>query len=209
MNCFRNKNNSQLIFIPNFIKIKMKKNFILSFAILLTVTFSSVAQSKYFTRNGKINFDATTSTSPEKIEGKNDKATSVLDASNGQMEFAVLMKAFMFEKALMEEHFNENYVESDKFPKATFKGAIKNMSEVSLTKDGTYPVKIAGKLTVHGVTKDVETAGTIVVKGNSINAKSDFKIFLANYSIEIPSLVQDKVAKEATIKVDVNYELLK
>jgi polyisoprenoid-binding protein YceI len=187
----------------------MKKNFILCLTIMLIASFSVMGQSKYFTRNGKIIFDATSPSSPEKIEGKNDKATSVLDATNGQMEFAVLMKAFMFEKALMEEHFNENYVESDKFPKATFKGTIKNMNEVSLSKDGTYTAKIAGKLTIHGVTKDVETTGIITIKGNSIVAKSEFKILLSNFGIEVPSLVQDKVAKEATIAVDVNYEVLK
>ena len=193
-------------------KIIMKAKrfkFIVPFVLLLSVSLFSTAQSKYFTRNGKVSFDATSPSSPEKIDGKNEKATSVLDASNGQLEFAVLMKAFMFEKALMEEHFNENYVESDKFPKATFKGVIRNMSEINLLKDGTYVTKVAGKLTLHGVTKDVETTGTITVKGGSVSAKSDFKILLSDYNIQVPSLVQDKVAKEATISVDVNYDLLK
>lgn len=187
----------------------MKNSLIVTVTLFFLVSFSSIAQTKYFTRNGKVSFDATSKSSPEQVNARNDKATSVLDASSGQMEFAVLMKAFMFEKALMEEHFNENYVESDKFPKATFKGAIKNMNEVNLSKDGTYATKVAGKLTIHGVTQDVETTGTITVKGNSISAKSDFKVVLKNYGIEIPGLVQDKVAKEATISVDVNYEVLK
>ncbi len=187
----------------------MKKNLIFSLVLLSFVSFASYGQSKYFTRNGKIVFDATSPSSPEKIIGKNEKATSILDVSNGQMEFAVLMKAFMFEKALMEEHFNENYVESDKFPKATFKGTIKNMSEINVLKEGTYTAKISGKLTIHGVTKDVDATGSIVVKGTSISSKAEFKIVFSNYNIDIPSLVQDKVAKEATISVDVNYELLK
>ncbi len=187
----------------------MKKTIVLTFILSWIVSFSGIAQSKYFTRNGKIIFNATSPSSPEKIEATNDKATSMLDASTGQMEFAVLMKAFAFEKALMEEHFNENYAESDKFPKATFKGTIKNMSEVVLTKDGSYTTKIAGKLTIHGVTKDVETTGTIVVKGNSITGKSDFKILLADYGIEVPNLVKDKVAKEASISVNLSYEPFK
>jgi len=186
----------------------MKKYSVFTLLVLF-ISFSAVGQSKYFTRNGKITFNATSPSSPEKIEASNDKATSMLDASTGQMEFAVLMKAFVFEKALMEEHFNENYVESDKFPKATFKGTIKNMNEVTLTKDGNYVTKIEGKLTIHGVTKDVETTGTIVVKGTSISAKSDFKIVLAEYGIEIPSLVKDKVSKEAAISVNVSYEPFK
>ena len=187
----------------------MKKNSILTIIIALVVSFSAVGQSKYFTRSGKIIFNATSPSSPEKIEASNDKATSMLDFSSGQMEFAVLMKAFAFEKALMEEHFNENYVESDKFPKATFKGSVKNISDVILTKDGSYTARIAGKLTIHGVTKDVETTGTIIVKGSSITAKSDFKIQLSDYGIEVPNLVSDKVAKEASISVNINYEPFK
>ena len=187
----------------------MKKNSVFTLIIALLVSFSAVGQSRYFTRNGKITFDATSSSSPEKIIATNDKATSMLDASTGQMEFAVLMKAFAFEKALMEEHFNENYVESDKFPKATFKGNIKNMSDVILTKDGSYTTMIEGKLTIHGVTKDVVTTGTIIVKGSSIIAKSDFKILLADYGIEVPNLVKDKVGKEASISVNINYEPFK
>jgi hypothetical protein len=187
----------------------MKKNSVFTFIVALVISFSAAGQSKYFTRNGKITFDATSASSPEKIVAVNDKATSMLEASTGQMEFAVLMKAFTFEKALMEEHFNENYVESDKFPKATFKGTIKNMNDVMLTKDGTYPAKIEGKLTIHGITKDVEATGTITVKGNSITGKSDFKIVLIDYGIEVPSLVKDKVGKEANISVNVSYEPFK
>jgi hypothetical protein len=187
----------------------MKKYSVITLIISLVISISAFGQSKYYTRNGKIIFDATSKSSPEKIEAVNDKATSMLDASTGQLEFAVLMKAFMFEKALMEEHFNENYVESDKFPKAIFKGVIKNIGEVTLAKDGSYTTKIEGKLTIHGITKDVETTGTITVKGNSITGKSEFKILLADYGIEIPSLVKDKVGKEASITVNVNYEPLK
>lgn len=186
----------------------MKKYF-LTVAVACITFLCSAGQTKYFTRNGKIYFNATSLSSPEKVDATNDKATSVLDVSNGQLEFAVLMKAFVFEKALMEEHFNENYVESDKFPKATFKGMIKNMNEVLVLKDGTYQAKISGKLTIHGITRDVETTGSITVKGNSITAKSDIRILLADYGIEIPSLVRDKVAKEASINIQINYEPLK
>ena len=184
----------------------MKNKIAITIAIVFIALFSAMAQTKYFTRNGKIYFNATAPSSPEKVDAVNEKATSMLDISSGQMEFAVLMKAFVFEKALMEEHFNENYVESDKFPKATFKGAITNMTEVTLLKDGTYTTKISGKLTIHGITRDVQTTGSITVKGNSITAKSDFRILLNDYGIEIPSLVRDKVAKEALINVQVSYE---
>ncbi|MGZ8558977.1 MAG: YceI family protein, partial [Chitinophagaceae bacterium] len=99
------------------------KNLILLACAIIFFTVSTFSQ-KYFTKNGKINFDATATSSPEKIEGINRSVTCVVDTKTGNMQFAVLMKGFEFERALMEEHFNENYVESDKFPKAEFRGAI-------------------------------------------------------------------------------------
>ena len=125
------------------------------------------------------------------------------------MEFAVLIKAFQFEKALMQEHFNENYMESDKYPKAIFKGAIVDASTVDFSKDGDYPVKVKGKLTIHGVTNEVETDGTIDVKDGKISASSNFEIAVADYKIKIPSVVKDNIAKTVQIVVDMNYELFK
>ena len=177
--------------------------------VLCLAYFTVEAQTRFFTRNGKVYFNATAKSSPEIVDATNEKATSILDVSTGQLEFAVLMKAFIFEKALMEEHFNENYVESDKFPKASFKGSITNLNEINLLKDGIYHAKIIGKLTIHGITRDVQTTSGITVKGNSIYAKSDFKITLMDYGIEIPSIVKDKVANDATINIQINYEPLK
>ena len=102
--------------------------------------------------------------SPEKIEGINRTVTCVVDTKTGNMQFAVLMKGFEFERALMEEHFNENYIESDKFPKAEFKGTIVDNDKVNYAKDGTYTVKVKGKLTMHGETKDVETEGKLTIQ---------------------------------------------
>ena len=136
------------------------KNLLLLLCATALLATSSYGQ-KYFTKNGKINFDATSASSPEKIEGVNRTVTCVVDTKTGNIQFAVLMKGFEFERALMEEHFNENYVESDKFPKAEFKGTIDNNDKVNYTKDGTYTVKVKGKLTMHGETKDVETEGKI------------------------------------------------
>lgn len=168
------------------------------------------AQNRFFTKNGKVSFDATAPSSPEKIQATNDKATSVIDVTTGAIEFGIAMKAFAFEKSLMQEHFNENYVESDKFPKATFKGMVTNLKEVNLTKDGMHPVKVKGTMTLHGVSKEVEADGTLTVKGGALVAgKSEFKILMSDFNIEVPSLVGDKVSKEAKIKVDINYEVLK
>lgn len=186
----------------------MKK--LLMIIVLLTGAIASHAQSKYFTKNGKISFDATSSGSPEQIVAVNEKATSVLDLSNGTMEFAVLMKAFNFEKALMQEHFNENYVESDQFPKAIFKGTVLNIAALDLAKEGEVKVNVKGMLTLHGVTKEVTAEGSLMIKDNAVSSgKSKFTILLSDYKIEIPSLVKDKVGKEANIIVEINYQPLK
>jgi len=115
------------------------------------------------------------------------------------------MKAFEFEKALMQDHFHENYVESEKYPKSTFKGNVVDMSKVDLTKDGSYPVKVKGNLTLHGVTKEVLTDAVFTVKGGKVNGASTFKILLADYKVEIPNLVKDKISKDVRIVVDANY----
>ncbi len=181
----------------------MKKLIFIS-AMLSIMAMTSQAQNRYFTRNGKINFF---SDAPmEKITARNSQGTSVFDAKTGQMEFAVLMKAFEFEKALMMEHFHENYVESDKYPKSVFKGTITDISTVDFAKEGTYPVNYKGSLTLHGVTKEINGKGTLSVKGGKVISHGDFIILLADYNIEIPSLVKDKVAKEVKIVVDAAYE---
>lgn len=162
------------------------------------------AQDKYFTRSGKISFQS--KTDMENIEALNTKATSVLDAKTGQLEFAVLMKAFEFEKQLMMEHFNENYVESDKYPKSTFKGAIANIGEVNLQKDGSYPIKIKGQLTLHGVTQDITTDGILEVKGGMITGKSAFSVLVADYKITIPNVVKDNISKSVKIDIIAPYE---
>ncbi|MFM7218021.1 MAG: YceI family protein [Bacteroidota bacterium] len=185
----------------------MKKILILFCALAVT---GASAQSKFFTKKGKITFDATTPDSPEQIRAKNENVVSVIDLSSGAMEFMLSMTAFSFEKALMQEHFNENYVESEKFPKANFKGSIVNLKDVSLLKDANYPVNIKGNMTIHGVTKEVTATGTLTVKGGTLTAgKSEFKLHLPDYGIDIPNLVSDKLSKDAKIKVDLVYEPVK
>ena len=180
----------------------MKKLILTTCFFLLgaTVLFAQ----KYMTRTGKISFDATSKKSPEKIEGVNNEVANILDANTGDIIFQVPIKSFKFEKELMQEHFNENYLESDKYPKAEFKGNITNHADVNFSKDGTYNVKVAGKLNVHNVTKDILVPGTITVKGNTITAKTQFSIVLKDYKIEIPSLVADKVNTSATITLESN-----
>lgn len=185
----------------------MKK--ILFLTVVSCVAISSLQAQKYFTKNGTIGFDATSPSSPERIEGKNRSATCVLDTQNGAIQFAVLMKGFAFERALMEEHFNENYVESNKFPRAEFRGKVKDIEQVDVSKDGTYTVKVKGDLTLHGKSKEVETTGKLTVKGGKISATAAFTVKLSDFDISIPGLVADKVSKTASISVDCSLEPLK
>ena len=184
----------------------LKKNFILTL-IFIVIASVSFAQDKYFTRTGKINFY---SKAPmEDIEGKNKTVTAVIDTKSGALQFSVQMKGFEFHKQLMQQHFNENYIESDKFPKAEFKGKITNNSEINYTKDGEYTAKVKGKMTIHGITKDVETTGTIKIDGGKIDASSSFNVLVSDYKIKIPAIVKDKVSNNINVTVDCNLEPLK
>lgn len=177
------------------------------FLVALLGSVSSFGQARYFTKKAKVTFDATSPSSPEKIRAINENAVTVIDASTGAMEFVVSMAAFVFEKALMGEHFNENYAESEKFPKANFKGTILNIKDVNLNKNGNYPVDVKGSLTIHGVTQEVQAKGTVTtMDGAIVSGISEFKVLLADYKIDIPGVVADKIDKEAKIKIEANYE---
>lgn len=183
-----------------------KKNLFPLLAFLLFSTAGN-AQDRFFTKTGKIDFY---SKAPlEDIEAKNKTVTAVLDTKTGAMQFEVQMKGFEFEKKLMQEHFNENYVESGKYPKAGFKGAVVNNSTVNYKKEGTYNVNVKGQLTIHGVTKEVQAPGTIKVNGGKIDAASTFNIQLSDYNISIPSVVKDKVSNSIKISVDTKLEPFK
>ena len=179
----------------------MKK--IVLFLALAVLTFSVYSQ-KYITKTGHINFFSTTPV--EDINADNYKVSSVLDASTGNLVFKLSVESFEFKKKLMQEHFNENYMESDKYPKSTFNGKITNMDEVDLGTNGKYKVKVAGKLTIHGVTKEISATGQLQVAGESLIANSEFYVSSADYEIEIPKLVRGKIAKELLVTVEMKYK---
>lgn len=180
----------------------MKKT-ILSTVLLFTVCSYATAQ-KYYTKNGNISFFS--KTNMEDIKADNNQVLSVLNVQTGELQFSVLVKSFHFEKALMEEHFNENYLESGKYPKASFKGSIADISKVNFTTDGTYPVTVNGDLGIHGVTNKVSTGGKIIVKGGKITGSAVFKVALADYKIEVPKLVENNIAKTIEITVDCLFD---
>jgi hypothetical protein len=175
--------------------------------LLLTITLLSVSTvavwaQTYMTRTGKVYFNATTKNSPEVVEAKNNEVACIVDAKNGDVRFQVLINSFKFERATMQEHFNENYMESSKYPKSDFKGTISNLTEINFTKDGTYNARVSGKLTMRGITKDVSVPGTVAVKGKTIVIKAKFPVVLKDYNISIPGLVADKLDKTASVAID-------
>ncbi|HRG77954.1 MAG TPA: YceI family protein [Cyclobacteriaceae bacterium] len=177
---------------------------LITLILISTVSILGFSQSVFMTRNGQVSFFS--KTQMENIEGTNNEVTSMIDTSKGDIVFAVLVKSFRFEKALMEEHFNENYLESTKFPKATFQGKFTNTQSINFTKDGTYTATVEGDLTMHGVKQRQTATGTITVTNGKISAVSTFTIKLADYKIERPSLVADKISETIEIRVNCQYE---
>jgi len=180
----------------------MKKILVLIFLNALSAAVFS--QTIFMTRNGQISFFS--KTPMENIEGVNNEVTSMLDTGKGDLVFAILIKSFHFEKALMEEHFNENYMESNKFPKATFQGKVSNLTSINFSKDGTYEASIEGDLTLHGIKQPHKATGTLTVSKGKITGVSNFTIKLSDYKIEIPSLVADKISPTIEIRVNCIYE---
>lgn len=176
--------------------------------VLSLLWISAVSgQEKYFTKTGSISFFSKTDL--EDIDAHNRSVTCVLDTKSGNVQFSVLMKGFEFKKALMQEHFNEDYVESDKFPKGEFKGQIVNNNTIDYSKEGTYPASVKGQLSIHGQTKEVETEGTVTVKGGKIQISSEFPVTIADYKITVAAFARGKVAKTVSVKVSCVLEPLK
>jgi len=180
------------------------KRLILSVIILSLVV--PVNAQKFMTKNGFISFFG--HTPMEDIKADNNQVASVLDISTGDLVFQVLIKSFHFDRALMEEHFNENYMESDKFPKATFKGKIANLQSVNIAKNGTYDVTVEGDLTIRDATNKINAKGTIEVVAGGINANSKFLISPEDYKINIPGVVREKIAKNLEVTVTIKYSPL-
>ncbi len=173
---------------------------IIYLAFFCVCCISAAGQEKFFTKSGKISFFS--STSLEDIEAINKAVSVILDAQSGELRFSMLIKGFEFKKALMQEHFNRDYMESDKFPKSAFKGEIINNSAVNYSQNGSYPVTVKGSLTIHGVTKDVQTAGNLVIKDGKITATAVFDVLVADYNITIPRIHRNNIAKSIRITVD-------
>lgn len=140
----------------------------------------------------------------ENISAESNTGVSALDLSTKNVYFKVPMRSFVFKKSLMQEHFNENYMESSKYPFAEFNGKI--IDQIDLTKDGTFPVSVQGDLNIHGVTKNYNVKAELKVKGGEISATSTFPVKLADHGIKIPRLVIKNIAEIVQVTVAAQYK---
>ena len=176
------------------------KNLYLLFAFISVIGFS---QEKYITKSGALNFEASVEAF-EEIKATNNNVTAILNTANGQFAALALVKGFRFKNALMEEHFNENYAESDAFPKAVFKGELVGFSLYSLKTSYT----INGTLSFHGVTKPIKNVSVeITPSKNGFNFKGAFEIAPNDFDVEIPKIVSSKIADIVAVVFD--FELMK
>jgi YceI-like domain len=180
----------------------MKKTLILVFALLLI--YINCSAQLYFTKNGRISFFS--SSLLEDIRADNNQVISIINTATGEIQFSLLNNAFHFKKALMEDHFNAEYMESAKYPKSTFKGNIGNISTINFNNDGVYKVTVSGNLTIHGVTRAITAPGVITIKAGKISAASVCKVKIKDYNISIPSTTKNNIAETIELTISCNYE---
>ena len=158
------------------------------------------AQKIYSTKNATVRFIAV---DDKDIDATNTKAVSRLEA-NGKLSFIMLMKDFSFEMDLMQKHFNEEYVESDKFPRGIFNGQITNIKSVNFAKDGNYPINVKGNMQVHGVNKSIQTNGVIVISKGLPKASAKFTVSLKDFGIG--GVLIKMVADQVDVEVVASYQ---
>lgn len=166
--------------------------------IFILISFLSAYAQNYVSANVKTSFFS--STPVEDIKASSNKTSAVLIAKTGSFAFQVPIKSFEFEKKLMQEHFNENYLESDQYPAATFKGVMAPIPD--WTKNGEYNVTAKGTLTVHGVSKARNIAAKVLIREGTVNISAAFDVACADHNIDIPTLVFTKIAKVISVKVN-------
>lgn len=178
------------------------------FCVILIAWMSFINQAGqdiYACKNVKI---ALYSRAPiEDINAVSVEGISVYNATTRDLAFSVLIRSFHFRKALMEEHFNENYLESDRFPQATFKGKIEE--EVNPEVDGEFPVKVNGVLTVHGISQKRSITGTLRVHQGVIDMTSEFQVKCVDHQIEIPKIVFQNIAESIRVQISATYTAYK
>jgi len=141
----------------------------------------------------------------EDIKAVSSTGVSVYDAGTDELLFSVFISTFQFDKAFMQQHFNSDYMESDKYPKAIFKGKI--TEHIDMTHDGTYPVQVSGLLTVHGITRPRTVTGSVTVNNGVISMASTFFVNCADHRVDIPQILFYHIAENIKITVSATYNL--
>lgn len=171
------------------------------FASLLVLTAgSSTFSQRYMAEKGLISFFSDAPV--EDITATNRNVTSIFTASTGAIAFSVPISDFEFEKKLMKEHFNDKYMESDRFPRSTFAGTI---TGYSMGTAGVQRVRAQGKLTIHGIVKEIDVPGSFEVREGTVVMKTKFNVLIADYGIKIPQILWQNVSDEIQVTVDLTY----
>ncbi|HTN09272.1 YceI family protein [Agriterribacter sp.] len=180
------------------------KKFIFCIGCCVLVISAASAQV-YITRTGVIQFFSKTPL--EDIKAENKQVYAAVDLSGKTMAFSMLMKSFLFRKELMQEHFNENYVESDRYPKAIFKGTF--TGDVDPQKPQVYPIQVQGVITLHGVEKSINTPATLEITAEGLTGTARFSLLPQDFAITIPGIVRDKIARQIDVQVKVDCKPVK
>lgn len=179
----------------------MKNKILFTLSLFIINISAIISQPVYSTKTGTASFY---SKAPlEDIEATSNVLNSFINTSNGDVVFVVAITSFKFQKALMQEHFNENYMESGKYKTATYRGKINE--PLDFTKDGDYVITTTGTLNMHGVDNSINEKGTITVKDGKATLKSSFKIKLEEYKIKIPRVVVENIAEVVDINIEAEY----
>lgn len=171
--------------------------FLSLFMSVLFLVNQSDAQKIYGTRNGKITFS---SPSDEDVTAVNNEVSSRI-ADNGQITFSLLIKGFKFKFAEMQDHFNDQYMNSTLYPRADFKGMIENLKEVNFSKDGSYKVSVKGDLNLHGVIKNITTNGTVEIKEGKPIVSCKFVIVMKDFKVDASS-----VTEKVNVEINCQYQ---
>ncbi len=180
----------------------MRYFFILIIFAICTTT--AIQAQKLYTKTGQIEFYSDNEIEP--IEAVSNAVLAVMDTDSDRMQVKVLIRSFQFEKALMQEHFNENYMESETFPKAVFSGhLIDPESTFYGLKNGTFEVE--GELTMHGVKQPLRLAVNFdTLEDNKVQTKASFDVRLSDYKIKIPSVIKDIDSETIHVHVNLNFQ---
>jgi hypothetical protein len=179
----------------------MNRGIFLFSLTMLLMTANAVVAQKYSAEKAFISFFSDAAI--EDITAENIKASTIFNSATGDLVFSVPIKDFRFAKSLMQEHFNEKYMESEKFPKSTFQGKLVGYD---MKKGGPQDVRAQGKLTIHGVTREIDVPGTFSVDGRKLTMKSRFMVKVADYEITIPQLLFQNIAEQVEVTIDFVYK---